>query len=108
MTHSLSQQGKWNLMRNLSNKQSEILADRIWKGCMQETPNTETTYKRFCQCVKNNELSIADRFDEFNAENKFTEALPKDLFTEDDVNIFINILITKTAMNVIGSTFYTN
>lgn len=108
MAQRLSQQQKWDLMRDLSIKQSEILADRIWKGCMQDTPSTETTYKGFCQSVNNNALSIADRFEEYNADGKYTEGLSKDLFTDDDVLIFTDILITKTAMNIVGSTFYTN
>ena len=108
MTDRLSQQHKWELMRDLSNKQSEILADRIWKGCMQETPNTEISYESFCQCLKNNELSIADRFDDFNKEGRFTEALHKRDFSDTDVCIYINILITKTAMNIVENTFYTD
>jgi hypothetical protein len=108
MTDSLSQLDKWNLMCDLSSKQAEMLADRIWKGCMEETPNMKTTYESYCQSVRNNELSIANRFDEFNAEGKFTEGLPKSDFSDTDVRIYVDILITKTASNIVSSSFYTD
>ncbi len=108
MTDRLSLQGKWNFMLELSHKQSMILADHIWKGCMQETPKTLISYESFCQYLRNNEMSISERFDEFNKEGKFTEALPKHSLSEIDVCTYINQLISKTALSIVGSTFYTD
>lgn len=60
MTDRVSQQNKWNLLLDLTDKQLEIHAEQIWKGCNHETPNTGISYESFCRCLNNNELSIAD------------------------------------------------
>jgi len=106
MSERLSQQDKWKLIRDLSTEQAEMLADQIWKGIMKDKPTNEKPYKDFMKSVMNNVLSITDRFDEFNKVGKFIEALPKSEFTKAEVDNYKEILILKTATNIVGSVFY--
>jgi hypothetical protein len=108
MEDNSSNHKKWNLMRDLSNDQSERLAKVILNGDMKEAPDTKVSYKSFVQYVRNNEVSIADRFDEYNKAGTYTEGLPKDQFSQTDIMIFINMLITKTAMQLVGTYYYTD
>lgn len=108
MADNSSNRKKWDLMRDLSNEQSERLAKVILNGDMKEAPDTKVEYESFVQYVRNNELSIADRFDEYNKTGKYTEGLPTDQFSETDILIFKNMLITSAAFQVVGTYFYNN
>jgi hypothetical protein len=108
MAEILSNHKKWDLMRDLSAQQSERLAKVILNSVMKEAPNTKVSYENFVQMVRNNEVSIADRFDEYNKSGKYTEGLPTDQFSQTDILIFINMLITKTAMQIVGTHYYTD
>lgn len=107
MAEILSNHKKWDLMVDLSAQQSERLAKVILNGYMKEAPDTKVSYENFVQMVRNNEVSIADRFDEYNKSGKYTEGLPTDRFSQTDILIFINMLITKTAMQIVGTYYYT-
>jgi len=108
MADRLSNYDKWVLMRDLSEKQSVRLAKVILNGDQKEAPNIEVSYEGFVQFVRNNEVSIADKFTEYNASGKYTQGLPEDQFSLADINIYINLLITKTAMQIVGTYFYSD
>ena len=108
MVEKSSNHKKWDLMRDLSNEQSERLAKFILNDDKKKVPNSKVLYENFVQMVRNNEVSIADRFDEYNKSGKYTECLPTDQFSQTDILIFINILITKTAMQIVGTYYYTD
>jgi hypothetical protein len=108
MTDNSLNHKKWDLMRDLSNEQSERLAKFILNDDKKKVPNSKVLYENFVQMVRNNEVSIADRFDEYNKSGKYTEGLPTDQFSQTDILIFTNILITKTAMLIVGTYYYTD
>lgn len=108
MVEKLSNYKKWVMMRDLSTEQSEKLAKIILNGDTKVVPDNKISYESFVQFVRNNEVSIADRFDEYNKDGKYTVGLSTDQFSETDILIFINILIAKTAMQIVGTYFYTD
>jgi len=108
MADKSSNQKKWDLMSDLSNKQSERLAKVILNDDIKKAPDSKVSYENFVQMVRNNEVSIADQFDEYNKSGKYTEDLPTDRFSQTDILIFINMLITKTAMQIVGTYYYTD
>jgi hypothetical protein len=108
MAEMLSNHKKWDLIRDLSARQSERLAKVILNDDIKKAPDSKVSYENFVQMVRNNEVSIADRFDEYNKTGKYTEGLPTDQFSPTDILIFTNILITKTAMQIVGTYYYTD
>ena len=108
MADNSSTHKNWDLMRDKSNEQSERLAKVILNGDKKEAPDSKVSYENFVQMVRNNEVSIADRFDEYNKSGKYTEGLPVDQFSQTDILIFINMLITSAAFQVVGTYFYNN
>jgi hypothetical protein len=108
MAENLSKQEKWVQMRDLSNEQSERLAKVILNGDQKEAPDIYVDRLSFYQFLRNNEVSIADRFTEYDASGKYTEGLPEDQFSLADINIYKNLLVTKTAMQIVGTYFYTD
>lgn len=107
MADILSNHKKWDLIRDLSAQQSERLAKFILNGDKKEAPDSKVSYENFVHMVRNNEVSIADRFDEYDKSGKYIEGLPTDRFSQTDILIFINMLITKTAMQIVGTYYYT-
>ena len=99
---------KLNYIFNSSNENSAKLAEVVLNSSKQKAADIQISYESFCQYLKNNEMSIADRFDEYNKSGEYTKILSGNEFSEADRNVYINILITKTAMIVVGSIFYTD
>ena len=97
---------KWNLILKSSNENSLKLADVVLNGSIQRAPDVQVSYESFCQYLKNNEMSIADQFNVYNKSGEYTKAVSGIEFSEADKNVYENILITKTAMIVVGSIFY--
>jgi hypothetical protein len=108
MAEMLLNHKKWDLIRDLSAQQSERLAKFILNDDKKKVPYSKVSYENFIQMVRNNEVSIADRFDEYNKSGKYTEGLPTDQFSQTDIQIYINMLITMTAMQVVGTYYYTD